>query len=157
LFKDGPRTAHVRKKTKEAFWVNETLTQVALGVWVRGKPIYVNFDGGCCTAKRRTGLRLFAEHPAKGLSLLCTEVRENQRKRYAVGYEESRCNDLLLDFSGRQPFLRVSPGELVVHGQRQNPPFEGRFATVRGAVLQATDEGPTTSDLVEVRHFFCDT
>ena len=123
------------------------------------KPIYVDFDGGCCATKRRIDLRLLVEHPTKGLFWLCIEIDENQHqhKYYADEYEESRYNDLFLDFSGRYLFLRVNPDGFSDHGCRQDPPFENRFTTVRDAILQAVDEGPITNDLVEVRHFFYDT
>jgi len=145
------------KKSKEIKWVNEILTNIAFQGWVWDKPIYVNFDGGCCATKRRIDLRLLVEHPTKCLFWLCIEIDENQHKTYAVGYEEARYNDLFLDFSGRYLFLRVNPDAFSDHGCRQDPPFEERFEIVRGAILQAIDEGRTTSDLVEVNHFFYDT
>lgn len=157
LFPADPRVQNIRKKTKETKWVNEILTRIPLVGWVWNKPIYVDFTGGCCPSKRKIDLRILIEHPVKGLFWLCIEIDENQHKYYPVDDEENRYNELFTDFSGRYVFLRINPDPFKQKGERVDPPFEKRFKVVHDAIINTINSGPTSTNLVDVQHFFYDT
>lgn len=145
----------MRTKSKETKWVSEILAHLPLHGWVWDKPIYVDFgEGGCCTTKRRIDLRTLVDHPTMGLFWLCIEIDENQYKSYAAGYDAARYNDLFMDFSGKYVFLRVNPDPFRQGERRVDPPFEERFQQVHDSILRFIDEGPQTSELVEVHHFY---
>lgn len=156
LFKDDPRVQEIRTKSKETKWVNEILTHLPLEGWVWDKPIYVDFDGGCCATKRRIDLRILVEHPTGGLFWLCIEIDENQHKSYVAGYDAARYNDLFMDFTGKYVFLRVNPDPFRRGEEKVDTPFEERFQHVYDMITSHINDGPQTSDLVEVYHFFYD-
>lgn len=161
LFKDDPRVAQIRSKSKENLWVNKILGTIQppdnASEWVWDKKIWVDFHGGCCESKRRIDLRLLVQHKTKGLFWLCIEIDEHQHKSYAAGYEIARYNDLFMDFSGRYVFLRVNPDPFRCGGKHTDIPFEERFEQVHKAILQFLESGPLTEEqLVEVYHYFYD-
>jgi hypothetical protein len=158
LFPDDPRTAAIRSNSKEIKWVNALLqSPVLAGLdWVWDKPFYVSFAGGCCNTKRRIDLWVII-----GNVLFAIEIDEFQHKDRAVDYEETRYNDLAMDFTGRQIFLRVNPDGFKRLGARLDPPFEERFPIVEakvaelleGTIAQEQDESDA---LVQVHHLFYD-
>jgi hypothetical protein len=156
LFKDDPRTAQIRTKSKETKWVSALVAQLPYSGWVHDKPLYVDFHGGCCATKRRIDLRLLVEHETKGVFWLCIEIDEHQHKSYAAGYDEARYNDLFLDFSGRYMFLRVNPDPFRKQGQRLDPPFEARLHEVVATIRELIKHGPMGHDLIEITHLFYD-
>jgi hypothetical protein len=156
MFPHDPRTRGIRTKSKEVAWVSAILQECPGSNWVWDKPIYVDFSGGCCSTKRRIDLRSLVEHKEKGLFWLCIEIDENQHKSRAATYEDTRYNDLFVDFSGRYIFLRVNPDPFRYRGCRSNPPFDQRFQIIKDKIVDLINGGPESTDLVEVHHFFYD-
>jgi hypothetical protein len=93
---------------------------------------------------------VLVDHPEKGLFWLCVEVDEYQHKSYAAEYEESRYQDLFMDFSGRYVFLRINPDSFTKDGVRCSPSFEERREVVLADVKRVVTDGPQTKDLVAV-------
>jgi len=126
--------------------------------WIWDKPVYVDFNGGCCTSKRRIDLRILVEHQIKGLFWLCIGIKidENQHKSYAANYEEERYNNLFVDFSGRYVFLRLNPDPYRVQYYKVDQLFEETFTTVGSVSKRVLESGPVEGNLVEVHHYFYD-
>lgn len=155
LFKDDPRVSQMHKKTKETQWVNYIVTHLPLEGWVWDRSIYVDFSGGCCATKRRIDLRIMIDHPDKGLFWLGIEIDEHEHKSYAADYEESRYNDLFMDWSGRYVFVRINPDPYRdSEGKRHDPPFEERASQALDLITDIIDKGPSGGDLVVVHHLF---
>ena len=57
---------------------------------------YVDLENGCCSAKRRIASRKLVNN-----TMLCLEVDENQHRYYIKSYENNRCDELFMDFSGK--------------------------------------------------------
>ena len=158
LFPNDPRTALIQSNTKEILWVNALLQSETLANydWVWDKPFYVSFDGGCCTTKRRVDLWCII-----GNVLFAIEIDENQHKDRAENYEETRYNDLAMDFTGRQIFVRINPDSFVVNNVRFDPIFDDRLNIVENKIAELlelidveVDEDSFT--FIQVHHLFYD-
>ena len=157
MFPNDPRTAGIRSKSKEIKWVNALLqSQILAGhQWFWDKPFHVSFSGGCCNTKRRIDLWTII-----GNVVVAIEIDEFQHKDRASGYEETRYNDLAMDFTGRSVFVRVNPDRFKLLGVKQNPSFEERFLIVEKKLAEVLDsiaeEQTESSALVQVHHLFYD-
>jgi hypothetical protein len=154
LFPADPRVKDMRTKSKEIRWVNGLLDSPELSGydWRWDKPMYVDFFGGCCATKRRIDLWTLV-----GSTIVAVEIDENQHKDRAPDYEETRYNDLFMDFSGRYVFLRINPDKYKVAGVKSDPDFDTRLEMAiekLGSILASFDGGNT--DLVTVHHMFYD-
>jgi len=157
LFPGDPRSAGIRRKTKETLWVSSIVSELPEQSWTWDKPLYVDFEGGCCATKRRVDLRVLVEHAEAGLFWLCVEIDEGQHRAYPPGYEDARYNDLFVDFSGRYVFVRVNPDSFLdAGGRRVDPDFAARLTAVVGMLHRFLQEGPRSAELVEVHHCFYD-
>jgi hypothetical protein len=118
LFPNDPRTAAIQTNSKEIKWVNTLLQSPVLAgsEWRWDKPFYVSFAGGCCNTKRRIDLWTIV-----GNVLVAVEIDEFQHKDRAVDYEETRYNDLAMDFTGRQAgFFTISDYCILTSAQKHN-------------------------------------
>ena len=139
-------------------WVNALLQSETLATydWVWDKPFYVSFDGGCCNTKRRVDLWCII-----GNVLFAIEIDENQHKDRAENYEETRYNDLAMDFTGRQIFLRINPDSFVVDGVKQDPSFEERLNIVEQKIAELlelidVEQHEDSFQFIQVHHLFYD-
>ena len=153
LFPGDARTAAIRTKSKETKWVNAILeTDTAHGYeWICDKTIYVKYAGGCCESKRRIDLRTMI-----GSRTLAIEIDENQHKYYAVDYEATRYNNLMMDFTAPYVFLRINPDSFRKNGIKQNPRFEERLAQVEAKILEILSSIGSVVELMTVIHLFYD-
>ena len=156
VFKDDPRTVNIRQKSKEIKWVSALLQSSALGghKWRWDKPFYVDFLGGCCPTKRRIDLWTVVDG-----TIFAIEIDENQHKYRAKDYEETRYNDLFMDFSGRYVFLRVNPDAYKDGGRKMDPHFDTRLKLVEREIsrlLESIKEVGASTHLVQVHHMFYD-
>lgn len=121
-------------------------------VWVWDKPLYVAFDGGCCTSRRRMDL-----WSVIGNVVVAIEIDEDQHRSHNPCQDLARYSDLVMDFTGRFVFLRINPDSYKTAGVRVNPSFQERLPVVEEKLrelLQAVDR--PTDQLVEVHHLFYD-
>lgn len=155
FFKDDPRVKKIRKKTMETMWVNAMMESPDLPElkWTWDKPLYVDFEGGCCATKRRIDMWTLI-----GDTIVAVEIDEHEHKAYPAGHDKARYNDLFMDFSGRYVFLRVNPHYYKEDGRRKDPPFEQRFAMViaklNELIANIGKRDLSSSALVEVHHMF---
>lgn len=157
VFPDDPRTALIRRNSKEIKWVNALLTSPILEgqEWKWDKTFHVDFFGGCCSTKRRIDLWTLIDD-----TIFAIEIDENQHKDRAPDYEATRYNDLFMDFSGRYIFLRINPDPYKVNGVEQDPSFTHRLALAEDKLadlLADLDERAEDAELVTVHHLFYDT
>jgi len=156
LFKNDPRVANMRRKSKENAWVNAIILEYPDLDWIWNKPFYVDFNGGCCVTKRRIDLRVLVTI-STGMFMLCIEIDENQHRSYATTDEVIRYNDLFMDFSGRYVFIRINPDPFRRNGVRMDPPMEYRINIVTDTIRERLTHGLKESEsLVEIEHLFFD-
>ncbi len=150
LFPEDPRTAKIRKKSKELqvkVFIEEHFSN-----FISDKPLYVDLEGGCCQSKRRIDLRKLING-----TLLCIEVDEDQHKKYCKENEIFRYNDLFMDFSGHYIFIRFNPDKFR-NGKGGNPRMETRLEALRKEVsghIERIENGENT-ELIEIHHMYYD-
>jgi hypothetical protein len=156
LFKDDPRVAEIRRKSKENAWVNAIMLEHPDLDWIWDKPFYIDFSGGCCDTKRRIDLRVLVTIPT-GIFMLCIEIDENQHRSYATTDEVIRYNDLFMDFSGRYVFIRINPDAFMQNGVKMDPPMKDRIDIVKKTISDRLTYGlKENNSLVEIEHMFFD-
>ncbi len=152
IFPSDPKTAKIRKKSKELQVVNHIT--IKYEGFRHDKPLYVDLNGGCCPSKRRIDLRKLVDN-----TLLCIEIDEHQHKGYCKIDEENRYNDLFMDFSGKYIFIRYNPDSYKDEkGNERTPRFETKMK-----VLEKEIEGHTNrikegenKELLEIHHLYYD-
>ena len=152
IFPDDPRSLLVKKKSKEIQVVTHLLSKY--DGFIHDKPFYVDLEGGCCSTKRRIDLRKLIND-----TMLCIEVDENQHKSYIKTNEQSRYDDLFMDFSGKYIFIRYNPDKFIdKYKASKNPFFETRMEVLEIMINKHVQriERSENTDLVEIHHVFYD-
>jgi hypothetical protein len=152
LFPDHPKTANIQKKSKELKVVHHISSKYK--GFLHDKPLYVNLQGGCCPSKRRIDLRKLI-----GNTLLCIEIDENQHREYCPKDEETRYDDLFMDFSGKYIFIRFNPDSYMDDKKKRNPKFNTRMnileKEIEKHILRIEQE--ENKELLEIHHLFFNT
>jgi hypothetical protein len=148
----------IKHNSKEIQWVNALLQIPGIQdhiEWIHDKPFYAKIKGGCCDTSRRIDLWSIVD----GV-LIAIEIDEIQHKYRVVGYEEDRYNDIFMDFSGHQIFLRINPDSFKIDGVKQNLSFDERFETAADKLLEIIDgivlNKSRPEDLIQIHHLFYD-
>jgi hypothetical protein len=152
LFPNHSKTANIRKKSKELRVVHHISSKYE--GFLHDKPLYVNLQGGCCPSKRRIDLRKLI-----GNTLLCIEIDENQHRGYCPKNEETRYNDLFMDFSSKYIFIRYNPDKYTDDkGKKRNPKFETRIKVLEKEIEKhmLRIEQEENKELLEIHHLFFD-
>jgi hypothetical protein len=151
LFPDHPKTSNYRKKSKELTVVNYISTKI--DGFYHDRPLYVNLKGGCCPSRRRIDLRKLI-----GNTLLCIEIDERQHRGYCKQDEESRYNELFMDFSGKYIFIRFNPDKYKKNKKNKNPLLKSRLPILLQAVNNHIKRinNEENEDLLEIHHMFYD-
>jgi hypothetical protein len=96
---------NLKNLSKEKKVINIIVKTLTDYKWMYNKSFYTNIDGkGCCDTQRRIDLWCLINN-----TILAIEIDENQHKKYLIIDEESRYNDLFMDFSGKYIFIRYNP------------------------------------------------
>ena len=152
IFPDNPLTALIRKKSKEIEVVNYITTRY--DGFRHDKPIYVDFDGGCCASNRRIDLRKLVDG-----TMLCIEIDEGQHKRYSNIDEISRYNEIFMDFSSKYIFIRYNPDQYKdKNNKTKRPQLNTRMETLEKEInkhINRIKENKNT-ELLEIHHLFFD-
>ncbi len=153
LFPTDPRTANIRKKTKELEVVNH-VCNVHTGEWYHDAPLWVDFEGGCCVSKRRIDLRQIFQS-----TLLCIEVDENQHKYYTQADDFVRYNELMCDLTCKYIFIRYNPDSYKVGNKKINTLASDRMKIldeeIKKQIVRINNN--ENDDLLEIIHLFYDT
>jgi hypothetical protein len=147
LFPEHPKTANIRKKSKELKVVSY-ISSKNKG-FLHDKPLYVDLNGSNCPSKRRIDLRKLING-----TLLCIEVDEEQRSYHL---EEGRYHDLFMDFSGKYIFIRYNPDAYRdTKGKKRNPQFNTRMKILEEQILLHTNRinSDKNEDLLEIHYLF---
>lgn len=156
LFPNNPRTANIRKASKENKWVSKLTNHPDLSrfKWVHDKPLSVSVPGSGCDSRRRIDL-----HCIHDGVLIAIEIDEDQHKQYDEQCEKVRQNELYSDYAGRQLFVRINPDTFKRGRKRLDPPFEERLERVVNYLketLPNLDMVFNNDSLVETEKFFFD-
>eukprot|EP00879_Flechtneria_rotunda_P007141 GHRR01007494.1.p1 GENE.GHRR01007494.1~~GHRR01007494.1.p1 ORF type:complete len:129 (+),score=13.37 GHRR01007494.1:1281-1667(+) len=105
-------------------WVNALLQSQSLGnyEWHWDKPLYVDMFWGDGATKRCMDL-------VKN-TIVAIDTDKNQHKGHAPDYEETRYNELVMEFIRRYIFLKVNPNLFIIAGVKQDPLFKERLKQV---------------------------
>ena len=80
--------------------------------------MHVDLEHGFCSTKRRLDLRKLVNN-----TMLCVEVDENQHRYYLKSDENSRYDDLFIDFSGKYILIRYRPDKYIDNCSTGKNPF----------------------------------
>lgn len=151
LFPSHPKTAQIRKKSKELQVVSHITSKY--DGFLHDKPLYVNLSGGCCLSKRRIDLRKLVNG-----TMLCIEIDESQHKGYCRIDERARYDDLFMDFSGKYIFIRYNPDKYSMNGVNKNPSFSTRMRALEVEIEKHVGriKDGDNQELVEVHHLHYD-
>ena len=89
--------------------------------------------------------------------MLCIEIDERQHKSYIKTNEQSRYDDLFMDFSGKYIFIRYNPDKFTDKFKHvKNPFFETRMQVLESMINKHAQriERAENTDLVEIHHVF---
>ena len=139
LFPLDPLTFQIRCKTKE----------LAVRDFINANYEGFNHDkileyGGCdCLTRRRIDHRKLI-----GNTLLCIETDENQHKSYSKQDEETRYNDLLVNFTCKYIIIRFNPDSYInKKGTKTNPYISERLKILKTEI---------DKQMLEVIHLYYD-
>ena len=150
LFPLDPLTFQIRCKTKE----------LAVRDFINANYEGFNHDkileySGCdCLTRRRIDHRKLI-----GNTLLCIETDENQHKSYSKEDEESRYNDLLMNFTCKYIIIRFNPDSYVnKKGVKTNPYISARLEELKKEMDKQIKriENNENSELLEVVYLYYD-
>ena len=151
IFPTDPRTAQIRKKSKEIKVVSYISSKFK--GFVHDKPLYVDLEGGCCNSKIRIDLRKLINN-----TMLCIEIDENQHKGYNKRNELNRYDNLFMDFSGKYIFIRYNPDKYKINNKIKNPHFKTRInkliQEIKNQMERINKEENT--NLLEIIHLYYD-
>jgi hypothetical protein len=152
LFPADPRIKTMRFKSKEITVVNH-VTNNHDGKWYHDKPLYVNYDNGCCPTRRRIDLRQMF-----GNTMLCVEIDENQHKYYPEYDDFIRYNEFFCDLSCKYIFIRYNPDEYKINNKITNTNIKIRLSKLSDEInkqIQRINDGDN-NDFLEIIHLFYD-
>ncbi|AYV79723.1 MAG: hypothetical protein Faunusvirus42_8, partial [Faunusvirus sp.] len=152
LYPNDPRTANIPGKSREITVINH-ITNNHSGQWYYDTPLWINFEGGCCTTRRRIDLRQMIHN-----TMLCIEIDENQHKYHTSHDEFMRYNEILCDFTCKYIFIRYNPDSYKKNNIKSNTPLEKRLKYLDNEVIKQIERINTdqNTDLLEIIHLFYD-
>jgi len=150
LFPNNPKTAQIRKKSKELAVVSFISTEFK--DFLHDKPL---FTQDCdCSHRRRIDLRKLVNG-----TLVCIEVDEHQHKHYDKQDQENRYNDLFMMYTGKMIFIRYNPDKYKDEdGKSRNPSVKTRYDRLKEEVEKQIKrvEAEENADLLEIIHLYYD-
>ncbi len=153
LFPADPRTANIRKKTKELEVVNH-ICNFHNGEWYHDQPLWIDFEGGCCVSKRRIDLRQMIQS-----TLLCIEIDENQHKYYTNADDFIRYNELMCDLTCKYIFIRYNPDSYKIGINKVNTATKERLEIldkeIKKQIVRINNDD--NNEFLEIIHLFYDT
>jgi len=152
LFPNDIRVKDIRSKTKEITVINYICNNFE-GIWHHDKPLYYDFDGGCCPSKRRIDLRQMFNN-----TMLCIEIDENQHKTYCSDDEFIRYNDIICDLTCKYIFIRYNPDKYKEYNKIKNPSDKERFEILNNKILEEIKRinNNMNIELLEIKYLFYD-
>jgi P4 family phage/plasmid primase-like protien len=152
LFPAYPRVKKIRHQSKEIEVVNYVCNNHE-GEWYHDKPLYVNFEGGCCTSRRRIDLR---QHICG--TTICIEVDQDQHKYYSKCDEFARYNDIVCDMTCKYIFIRYNPDKYKLNNKTIYLDLNTRLKRLSFEINKQIDriKNDENMDLVEIIHLYYD-
>jgi hypothetical protein len=152
LFPYDERVQHIKIKSTEIKIINHICLKHD-GVWYHDKPLYFDFDGGCCISKRKIDMRQMIHG-----TMLCIEVDENQHKSYCKYDDFVRYNELVCDLTCKYIFIRFNPDKYKNNRSIRNPSLKYRLQQLDKEIyLQIKRINDNKNeDLLEIIYMFYD-
>jgi hypothetical protein len=152
LFPNDKRVTNMRFLSKEIKVINHICLKHS-GTWYHNKPIYINFENGCCPTKRRIDLRQMI-----GNTMLCIEIDEDQHKSYCEYDDFVRYNEFVCDLTSKFIFIRFNPDKYKSKKIIRDPSLKYRLQQLDKEIyLQIKRINDNKNeDLLEIIYMFYD-
>jgi P4 family phage/plasmid primase-like protien len=152
LFPADIRTKNIRHGSKEITVINYVCNNHE-GIWYHNITLNVNYEGGCCTTRRRIDLYIFIEG-----TLICLEVDEDQHRYYPRYDEFIRYNEFMCDMTCKYIFIRYNPDKYKLNGKIMDMDLKLRLNRLSIEINKQIEriKNLENTDLFEVVHLFYD-